>query len=103
VTFTARDTLGTLGLAALDVVHDTVVLSLRDLGALESVLGEGVTDLDVLGVLGELFSELLVDLLLDKDSGTGTASLAVVEAERSVSDGSKVIVRTRYPKQPIGH
>jgi hypothetical protein len=64
----------------LDVSHNTLLLDLRDLWALEDVWLEGVADFKGLDVLLEGLGELLVDSGLDKDTRTGTAALAVVEA-----------------------
>lgn len=46
-------------------------------------LVEWVSDLERFGLLLEASDKLLVDALLDVDSGTGTACLAVVEADVS--------------------
>jgi hypothetical protein len=58
-----------------------VVLDLRDLRTLEGIGLEGVTNLQRLDVRQELFLELVVHLFVNKDSGTGTACLAVVEED----------------------
>lgn len=58
-----------------------VVLNLRDLGTLEGIGLEGVTDLQRLDVRQELFLELVVHLFVDKDSRTGTTCLTVVEED----------------------
>jgi hypothetical protein len=58
-----------------------VVLNLRNLGTLESVLLEGVTDLQSLDVGQELFLELIVHLFVNKHSGTGTTCLTVVQED----------------------
>jgi hypothetical protein len=80
----ARLDRGTALLALLNVGHDAVELQLGDLGPLEGVLLEGVTD----GVLGstlpEALKELVVDLLLDVDTRTGAAALSVVEVDTEV-------------------
>ena len=67
------------GLAALDVGEDTVVLGLCDLGSLEGVVGEGVSDLGggLNGFLEE-GDELIVDGVVDEDSGGCGADLALV-------------------------
>lgn len=75
---------GTLFLTGLDVAHDTVVLKLADLGALESLLVERVTDLVLSSALLEGGQELVVDALLDEDTGTGAAALAVVVVNTEV-------------------
>lgn len=75
----------TLVLTGLDVAHDTVVLELRNLGALEGLLVEGVTDLVLLSSLLEGGNELVVDGLLDVDTGTGAAALSVVVVDTKVN------------------
>lgn len=86
---TTGEDVGTLLLAALNVVHDAVVLGLRDLGALEGSGVEGVTDSDLLRDGLELLDELVVDALLDVDTRTSAAGLAVVEEDTlgGVADG----------------
>ena len=74
----------TLVLTGLDVAHDTVVLELRDLGTLEGLLVEGVANLVLLSSLLEGSEELVVDGLLDKDTSTSTAALAVVVVDTEV-------------------
>jgi hypothetical protein len=75
---------GTLVLAGLDVAHDAVVLELRDLRTLEGLLVEWVTNLVLLSSLLEGSEELVVDGLLDEDTGTSTAALAVVVVDTEV-------------------
>jgi len=79
VPLTAGDDGGTLLLTALDVVHDSIGLRLRNLWSLEGVLLEWVTDLELQSCLLEQLGELVVDRLLDVDSGSGAACLTVVE------------------------
>ena len=75
---------GTLLLSDLDVFHDTVILQLADLGTLEGLLLEGVADLVGQGALLKGLEELVVDALLDKDTSTGAAALAVVVVDAKV-------------------
>ena len=82
---------GTLGLSVVDVLHDTIELELRDLGTLEGVALEGVTNLVLGGTLLEASDELVVDTLLDQQAGTGAAALAVVEEDTEVSPGDGVV------------
>ena len=82
---TTGDDLRTLLFAGLDVAHNPVALSLRDHGALVRVLVEGVSDLERLGLLLEAGGELVVDALLDEDSGSSATRLTAVEA--GVSNG----------------
>lgn len=81
---TTSDNGGTLLLTGVNVAHDTVVLELRDLGTLEGLLIEGVADLVLLSSLLESSKELVVDALLDVDTGTSTAALAVVVVDTEV-------------------
>ena len=55
-----------------------VVLKLRNLRALVRVIREGVAKLEGERLLGERVEELVVDALLDEDTGAGAASLTVV-------------------------
>lgn len=75
---------GTLLLAGLDVAHDAVILKLADLGTLESLVVERVTDLVLGGTLLEGGQELVVDALLNEDTGTGAAALTVVVVDTKV-------------------
>lgn len=84
VALTTSDNGGTLRLAGLDVAHDTVVLELRDLRTLEGLLVEWVTDLVLLSSLLEGSEELVVDAVLDVDTGTGAAALSVVVVDTEV-------------------
>ena len=77
---TTSDDGGALLLTRLDVAHDSVGLELRDLGTLVRGRLEGVSDLESGGLGLEGLGKLVVDALLDVDSGTGTAGLTVVEA-----------------------
>lgn len=76
---------GTLVLAVVDVLHDTVELELRNLGTLEGVTLEGVAELVLSGTLLEASDKLVVDALLDQQARTGAATLAVVEEDTEVS------------------
>lgn len=77
--------------ARLNSPHDTVKLHLRDLWALEGVLGEWVTN-DVLGsTFSEARQEFVVDALLDVDTRTGAAALAVVEEDTKVDPRDGVV------------
>lgn len=100
--------LGALFLSRFNVGHDTLVgpreafffffiqggetksthikLNLRDLGSLVGILGEGVTDPDRLGPLGELFEEFVVNPRLDEDATASAATLAVVPATQTPLD-----------------
>lgn len=84
VALTTSDNGGALSLAGLDVAHDTVVLELRDLRTLEGLLVEWVTDLVLLSSLLEGSEELVVDAVLDVDTGTGAAALSVVVVDTEV-------------------
>lgn len=66
-----------------------VVLHLGDLRALLSFRAKGVAYLDRLCLLGEGGEKLVVDTLLDEDTRSGAACLAVVPAKVDVSDSKK--------------
>ena len=83
--------LGACVLAGLDVAHDAVELQLRDLRALEGVLGEWVADDVLLCSLLEFLDELVVDALLHVDTRAGAAALAVVEEDAEVDPGDGVV------------
>jgi hypothetical protein len=68
----------------LDVAHDTIELELRHLRSLESGIVEWVANDVLLDSLLELLDELVVDALLDINTGAGTAGLAVVEEDTHV-------------------
>lgn len=76
---------------AWSLPHNAVELQLRDLRTLESALVEGVAN-DVLeGALLEASQELVVDALLDVDTGAGAAALAVVEEDTEIDPGDGVV------------
>lgn len=87
---TANFNLGTRGLAVLDVTHNAIELGLGDLGSLEGVGVEWVTDLVLLGTGLEPLEEVVVDILLDENTATGAAALAVVEVNTKVDPGDGV-------------
>ena len=64
--------------------HDTVILQLRDLRTLESIIGKRIADLVLPSTFLEPLNELVVDTLLDIDSRSSTAALAVVEEDSEV-------------------
>jgi hypothetical protein len=64
--------------------HDAVKLQLRDLRALECVLGEGVANSVLGSALPESLNELVIDALLDVDARTSAAALSVVEVDTKV-------------------
>jgi hypothetical protein len=100
VSLTTGDDGGTFLNTALDIVHDSVVLGLRNLRTLVGGLIEWISAWlawhlrrrsnvpdSKLGSGGlELLGELVVNALLDVDSGTSTTSLTVVEAGISASN-----------------
>lgn len=73
-----------LALAGLNVLHDTIILELRHLGALEGLGVEWVADLVRLSALLESGDELVVDAGLHVDTRSGAAALAVVEVDTKV-------------------
>lgn len=90
VTLTTDLNLGTSSLAVLDVTHDAIELGLGDLGSLEGLAVEWVTDLVLEGTGLEPLEELVVDIRLDEDTATSTAALAVVEVDTEVNPGDGV-------------
>lgn len=66
------DDSGTLLLAMVDVAHDSLSLKLRNLRTLVCFRIEGVSNLELRGLLLEGLEELIVDRPLDINSRTGT-------------------------------
>ena len=98
---TTGDDLCALLFARLDVTHNPVALSLRDHWALVRVLVEGISDLERLGLLLEAGGELVVDTLLDEDSGSSATRLTAVEA--GVRNGGwKISNRKLYASETTG-
>ena len=79
---------GVIGRCSL---HDAVELHLRDLRALEGVLRKWVANDVLLCPLLELLNELVVNGFLHVDTGTGAATLAVVEEDTEVNPGNGII------------
>jgi hypothetical protein len=88
---TSDDNLGTGLLALVNVSHDTVELKLRDLRALVGALLEGVADLVLFSTSLECFQELVVDGLVDEDTGSSTAALAMVKVYTKVDPRDSVL------------
>ena len=84
VTLTADLDGGTILLTRLDVAHDTIELELRNLRSLEGVGSKWVANLVLLSALLESLEELVIDALLDKDTSSGAAALAVVVVDTEV-------------------
>lgn len=99
MSLTTGDEGGTLLLTTFDVVHDSVVLGLRDLRTLVGGGSEGVTNSELGGGGLELLNKLVVDALLDVDSGSSATSLTVVEAGKCqrVASMSKIGVTYKIP------
>lgn len=91
MTFTTQSDSSTLLLAVVDIFHDTVELELRDLRALEGTLLEGVSELVLSRTLLEASDELVVDTLLNQQTGTCAAALAVVEEDTEVGPRDGVV------------
>lgn len=91
VALATNDHLGALLLTLVDVAHDAVVLDLGNLRSLEGRRVEWVTNLVLLGAGLEGLDELVVDALLDVDTGTSAAALAVVEEDAEVDPGDGVL------------
>jgi hypothetical protein len=77
--------LGTGLLSLLNITHDTVILKLRDLWALEGIAMEWVANLVLLCASLESLYKLVVDAILDIDTGSCTAALTVVEEDTKVN------------------
>lgn len=82
-------------------LHDAVELDLGNLRALEGVGGEGVANNVLLCALLELLNEVVVDALLDVDTSSGAASLAVVEEDTKV-DPRNGVVNVGILKDDVG-
>lgn len=91
VALTTKRNGGTSILTVLDILHDAVELELGDLGTLEGVGGEGVTELVLGGTLAEARDKLVVNALLDQQPRTGAAALAVVEEDTEVGPRDGVV------------
>lgn len=74
-----------------NLLHDAVELDLGNLRTLESVRSEGVANDVLLRTLLEPLDKLVIDALLDVDTGTGTAALAVVEEDTEVDPRDGVV------------
>jgi len=74
-----------------NLLHDAVELDLGNLRALESVGREGVANDVLLRALLELLHEVVVDALLDVDTSSGAAGLAVVEEDTKVDPRDGVV------------
>jgi hypothetical protein len=74
-----------------NLLHNAVELELGNLRALESVGREGIADDVLLCALLELLDEVVVDALLDIDTSTGAAGLAVVEEDTKVDPRDGVV------------
>jgi len=71
--------------------HDTVILQLRNLWALECVLGKWISDFVRLRPLLEFLNKLVIDTLLHVDPRTSTAALAMVEEDTKVDPRDGVV------------
>jgi hypothetical protein len=88
---TTGDALCTLGVPLVDVAYNFVELGLVDLWPLFCSGRERVADAAGFGEFLDLFNELGMNTLVDKDSATGTAALALVEEKPDVSTLSGTI------------
>jgi hypothetical protein len=93
VSLTTNLNLGTRLLALLNIAHDTVILKLGDLWALEGITLEWVANLVLLCAGLESLDKLIVDAVLDIYTRTCAAALAVVKEDTEVdpSEVSRVI------------
>ena len=88
---TTSDDGGTLLLPLFNVAHDTVILELGDLWALEGVGCEWVADLVCKSASLESLDELVVDTRLNVNTRAGTAALAMVEEDTKVDPRDSVL------------
>ena len=75
----------------VDVPHDPVELQLADLWTLEGVLRKWVANLVGARSLLEGLDELVVDAILDVDTRSSTAALAMVEEDAKVDPANGVL------------
>jgi hypothetical protein len=85
VSLTTDLDLGTSLLALFNITHDTVILKLRDLWALKGITLEWVANLVLLCAGLESLHKFVVDAVLDIDTGSSAAALAVVEKDTKVN------------------
>jgi hypothetical protein len=85
VSLTTNLDLGTGLLALLNITHDAVILKLRNLRALESIALEWVANLVLLCASLESLYELIIDAILDIDTGSCAAALTVVKEDTKVN------------------
>ncbi len=77
--------LGTGLLALLNITHDTVILKLGNLWPLECIALEWVANLVLLCAGLESLDKLVINTILDIDTGTCAAALTVVEEDTKVN------------------
>ena len=75
----------------MSILHDAVVLQLRNLGSLEGIRAERITNNVLLCSLLEFLDEFVIDALLDVDPGAGAAALAVVVEDTEVDPRDGVV------------
>lgn len=76
MSFTANLNFGTLFLAGFDVIHDSGELEFGDLGALDGLFVEWITDDVLLCASSEFLDELVVDIFLDVNTTSSTTALS---------------------------
>ena len=91
VAFTTCYNGGTSIFAILDVAHNAIVLELGDLGTLEGLWVEWVTEFVSFSTGLEAFNEFVVDAILNVDSGASAAALSVVEEDSEVDPGDGIL------------
>ena len=75
----------------LNSPHDAVILKLGYLGSLERIRAEGVTDNVLFRPLLESLHKLIINVLLNVDSRTCAATLAVVEIDAKITPRDSVV------------
>ena len=91
MTFTASFNDGTIILSILNIGHDTVILDLGDLRALESARSKWATNFIGDRTSPELFNELVVNARLDVNTRTSAARLPLVVKNTKIDLRDSVI------------
>jgi hypothetical protein len=81
---TTTEESSTFILTTLDVGHNFVKLSLTDLWTLHDIVSEWITDDHSLSSGNGFFTEFIVDVVMDKQSGSSAAALTLVEEKSNM-------------------
>ena len=85
VALSSQEQLGSLLLSSLHISQDLVHLFFINLGSLLGLLIEGISDHSSRGALGGSLNKLIINLLVNKDSASSDAALALVEEKGKLS------------------